>query len=75
MVALDGGIDGLVVFRRILQGAPERLIPGGRVFLEIAFDQGELALQAAAQQPALEDPRILKDYAGRDRVLTARKLA
>jgi len=73
MVALDGGIDGLVVFRRILDGAPQRLVPGGRVFLEIAYDQGELALQVAAEHPAFEEARILKDYGGNDRVLTARK--
>ena len=72
LVALDGGPDGLVLHRRILADAPRHLIPGGRVYLEIAYDQGELALEAAAQQPALEEARILKDHAGNDRVLTAR---
>jgi release factor glutamine methyltransferase len=73
LLALDGGPDGLVLHRRILADAPRHLAPGGRVYLEIAFDQGELALQVAAQHPELEDPRILKDHAGHDRVLTARK--
>jgi release factor glutamine methyltransferase len=72
MQALDGGLDGLVVHRRILEGAPPRLAPGGRIYLEIAFDQGELALQVAREHAAFEDARILKDYGGRDRVLTAR---
>jgi release factor glutamine methyltransferase len=71
--ALDGGLDGLVLHRRILHDAPARLVPGGRVFLEIAFDQGELATQVASQYPQFEDARLLKDYGGRDRVLTARK--
>jgi len=71
--ALDGGIDGLVLHRRILKEAPARLVPGGRVFLEIAFDQGESATQVAMEYPQFEDVRLLKDYGGRDRVLTLRK--
>ena len=72
--ALDGGLDGMVLHRRILAGAPRYLAPGGRVFLEIAFDQGELAMQVAAEHGSdFEDARILKDFGGRDRVLTARK--
>lgn len=71
--ALDGGPDGLTLHRRILAEAPARLVPGGRVFLEIAFDQGPLSREMAAGYPDLEDARILKDSAGRDRVLTARK--
>ena len=69
--ALDGGPDGLSLHRRIFKEAPARLVPGGRVFLEIAFDQGELATQVAAEYPQFEDVRLLKDYGGRDRVLTA----
>ena len=70
ITALDGGLDGLVVHRRILADAPARLRPGGRVYLEIAFDQGELAQQVAAQYEAFDDVKILKDFGGRDRVLT-----
>jgi release factor glutamine methyltransferase len=73
VAALDGGLDGLVLHRRILAEAPQRLVPGGRVFLEIAFDQGELARQVAAEFPQLQDVRVLKDHAGHDRVLAARK--
>jgi release factor glutamine methyltransferase len=71
--ALDGGMDGLVLHRRILDEAPDRLVPGGRVFLEIAYDQGELAREVAGHYPGLEEVRILKDFGGRDRVLTARR--
>src|SRR5687767_14896987 len=58
-VALDGGPDGLDLHRRILNGAPRYLTPGGRVFLEIAYDQGELALAVASQYDAFQDARIL----------------
>jgi release factor glutamine methyltransferase len=72
LVALDGGLDGLVIHRRILDGAPRHLVPGGRVFLEVAFDQGDLVLQVTSEHDAFEDVRVLKDYGGNDRVLTAR---
>jgi release factor glutamine methyltransferase len=73
VAALDGGADGLKFFREILEQSPARLLAGGHIFLEIAFDQGPLALQLASQSPAFSDARILKDHAANDRVLTARK--
>jgi release factor glutamine methyltransferase len=69
MLALDGGPDGLVIHRRILGKAPDHLLPGGRVFLEIAFDQGAAAREMAAKFDAFTDCRVLKDFGGRDRVL------
>ncbi len=72
--ALDGGIDGLILHRRILQGAAERLMPAGRVYLEIGYDQGPAAVEAAAPFAAdFDDVRVLKDHAGHDRVLTAKR--
>jgi release factor glutamine methyltransferase len=71
LLALDGGIDGLAFHRRILNESPPRLMPGGRVFLEIAFDQGPAALAMAAEHDVFEDARVLRDQAGNDRVLTA----
>jgi len=73
VTALDGGPDGLDLHRKILAQGIERLTPGGRIFLEIAFDQGPLARDIASAIPALMDVRILKDQAGHDRVLTATK--
>ena len=70
LAALDGGVDGLTIHRRILERAPHHLVPGGRVFLEIAFDQGAAAREMMAGYSAFDEARILKDYGGRDRVLT-----
>ncbi len=69
MLALDGGEDGLVIHRRILAKAPDHLTAGGRVFLEIAFDQGSAAREMAHGFEMFEEVRILKDFGGRDRVL------
>lgn len=68
--ALDGGPDGLAFHRRILAGAKERLLPGGRVMMEIAFDQGKAALAMAAEYAGFADTKVLKDAAGNDRVLS-----
>ncbi len=71
LAALDGGADGLSIHRRILHGAATRLVAGGRIFLEIAFDQGDAAKDVAAEHPEFAEVRILKDYGSRDRVLAA----
>lgn len=68
-LALDGGLDGLDPHRRILAGAVERVRGGGRVLMEIAYDQNDAALEMAAQYPAFTDAKVLRDYAGQPRVL------
>jgi release factor glutamine methyltransferase len=70
-LALDGGPDGLGPHRRILAGAAERLRPGGRIFLEIAYDQHAAALELVAEFDTFSEPRILRDYGGHPRVITA----
>ena len=46
---------------------------GGRAFLEIQFDQRDLALSIAADSPGWDDAKVLKDYAGNSRVLSVRR--
>ena len=43
MQALDGGPDGLDVFRRLLAQAPAKLKPGGRMLVELSPEQMEEA--------------------------------
>jgi release factor glutamine methyltransferase len=77
--ALHGGEDGLDIHRRIIAGAagaagaPAHLLPGGRIFLEIGYRQADAARELLAQHPAFDQVSILRDYAGRDRVITARR--
>jgi release factor glutamine methyltransferase len=72
-LALDGGLDGLVIHRRILRGAAAHLMPNGLIFLEIAFDQGPAIKKLADEFDEFEESRLLKDYGGRDRVITLQK--
>jgi len=69
--ALDGGLDGLQFHRRIFSASPARLRSGGRLMLEIAFDQSEPAQLVAAEHADFEQITLLKDYAGNERVLAA----
>lgn len=70
-LALDGGEDGMDLHRRIIEASESRLRPGGRMYLEIQFDQGPAMLELAKHNPFLSDCRILKDAAGNERVFTA----
>ncbi len=71
--ALDGGLDGLVLHRRILHESLDHLTPAGRVYLEIAFDQAAAALAMVELIAGWTDARIIKDYAAHDRVLSVRR--
>jgi release factor glutamine methyltransferase len=44
--ALDGGDDGLAVFRRVVAGAPRWLVPGGVLLSEITDAQVDAATEA-----------------------------
>lgn len=71
--ALDGGADGLDLIREIAAGAPARLAPGGRLIVEFGADQGERVRRIAEDSAGYGEVEIVKDYAGRDRVLLARR--
>lgn len=70
--ALDGGPDGLVFYRAIASELGEWLRPGGWVALEIGHDQAA-DVQEILTAGAMQDIRVIKDYAGKDRVVIARR--
>ncbi len=67
--ALDGGPDGLDPHRRILASASNYLRTGGRILLEIAYDQHDPAMEMVAAFDDFTDAKILRDHAGHPRVL------
>lgn len=69
--ALDGGPDGLKFYRAIASAMRDWLRPGGHVAVEIGDDQGADVGAILAASGGL-DVAVTKDYAGRDRVVTAR---
>jgi release factor glutamine methyltransferase len=68
-VALDGGRDGLDLIRRLLTAAPDRLVPGGLLLMEIEASEGPSAISMACDVFAESEIHLHKDLAGRDRIL------
>ncbi|MGN0166024.1 MAG: peptide chain release factor N(5)-glutamine methyltransferase [Lachnospiraceae bacterium] len=68
--ALYGGEDGLDFYRIIGAEAGAFLKKGGRLMLEIGYDQGESVPEILEQQ-GFSDIRVLKDYNHLDRVVIA----
>jgi release factor glutamine methyltransferase len=71
-LALTPGGDGLDAYRAIARGAGARLMPGGRLLVEIGPTQGK-AVAALFTAVGLDGIRILPDMDGRDRVVAAVK--
>ena len=68
-LALDGGDDGLDLFRRLLAIAPKRLAPGGRMLLEIEATRGPAALSLAYDAFEESEIHLYQDLAQQDRLL------
>ena len=73
-LALDGGSDGLTFYRRIIDGAPAHVKRESALFFEVGADQGE-AVKELMLQAGYRDVRIVKDYAGLDRVVYGVRIA
>jgi len=71
-IALDGGDDGLDYYRALIPQSRQCLRDSGYFACEIGCDQGA-AVQALAEAHGFGEVRIKQDYAGRDRVVVARK--
>lgn len=70
-LALTPGGDGLNAYRAIAAGAGARLMPGGRILLEIGPTQGAEVCALLADQ-GFGALAVLPDLDGRDRVVCAR---
>ena len=62
-LALDGGKDGLYFYRIIQKNIKNYLYENGMLLMEIGYDQG----QAVASM--FKNSKLVKDYAGKDRVI------
>lgn len=71
-VALDGGPDGLAVYRRLIPQSWTRLAHGGWLIMEIGHDQGESV--PALLGEGWSDVKVTNDLAGHTRVVEARRM-
>jgi len=72
-MALIAGPEGTEIAIRIIRTAPEYLKQNGALIMEMGMGQSEALMRAVAATSAYAGPDILKDLAGINRVIVARK--
>jgi release factor glutamine methyltransferase len=71
-LALDGGSDGLAVYRRLFAEAPAWLVPGGSILMEIGATQATAVSALAHTMFPLSQVTVHRDLAGHNRILAVR---
>ena len=71
--ALEGGTNGFNVFSKIVKKSSKLLKKGGKLVLEIGFDQ-KLEMLRLVKKHNFFVNKIVKDYGGRDRCLVCTKI-
>lgn len=72
-LALDGGQDGLDIYRRLLDLAPRALRPGGLLAVELFETTLDEAAYLAREQVGWASVEVREDYTHRPRFLVARR--
>jgi release factor glutamine methyltransferase len=73
ITALDGGADGLDIYRRIINECRSYLAGEGHLLFEIGDVMAKAVGQIIANAGGFETAALLRDYAGKDRVIATRK--
>ena len=73
-LALDGGLDGLNFYRRIISDAPNFLASGGLLAVEVGFNQSAAVKNLIVANGNFERVETLKDLANIERVVAAHKI-
>ncbi len=71
-IALEGGKDGLVFYRRIIKDAHTLLKKGGLLLIEIGFAQRKAIEKISARQNSLKLVEVINDYSGIERIMVFR---
>jgi len=72
--ALDGGMDGLDFYRNIIKYTPRLLRSGACLMMEFGDGQAEAIKKLIEAQEAFLNIVIIKDLAGRDRIISAHRI-
>lgn len=73
-IALDGGIDGLHFYRKIIKEAKGYIKNNGYLCLEIGYNQMESVLGIFKENKEYKNLKQVKDWSGNDRCIIAQKL-
>ena len=72
-LALEGGIDGFTVLKKVIKKTSRLLKIGGKLVLEIGFDQKLKVIKLLKKEKYFVN-KIAKDYGNRDRCVICTKL-
>lgn len=72
-LALDGGKDGLVFYRKLIKEADEYLKDNGYLCMEIGYNQKEKVVELAKETNIFSKIKVIKDLSGSDRVVICKK--
>ena len=73
VTALDGGPDGLASIKRLVHEAPFYLRRGGKLMMEIGYDQAGAVRKLVEDEPMLSFEKFILDFAGIERIISAVK--
>lgn len=73
ILALDGGIDGLDFYRKVITESPNYLEPEGYLCLEIGYNQKENVVSLLEKSKQYKNIYSKKDLAGNDRVVACQR--
>ena len=68
-LALDGGTDGLNIYRRLMADAPALLKEGGAIAVEVGIDEAAAVAALAMAHPRIVRTETQKDLGGIERVV------
>lgn len=72
ILALEGGVDGLDVIRRLAHAARHHLAPNGALILEVGEGQADAVSEILRQVAGMGEIEVIRDLAGKQRVVKAR---
>jgi len=73
--ALLAGVDGLDVYRKIIDKVYDFLKPGAALMLEIGYAQGPAVRYLLEQTGTFAEIKIEKDFQDNDRIVTAKRIS
>ncbi len=73
IIALDGGIDGLIFYQKILKQAGNYFKKDGAIFFEIGYDQKEEVMNMIRETKEYREIEGKKDLSGNDRMIMAKR--
>lgn len=72
-IALDGGKDGLLFYRKLINEASKFLNDNGYLCMEIGYNQKEKVIELAKEEKTFLKIETIKDLSGNDRVIICKK--